>query len=515
MFKVSLINPPERIVEPGFRHYLPFPLMYLAAYLEERGIAADIIDVKEETGYMELIRNRLAGDYNDLYPQAIGKIINSTIAASPDLVGISCMTKEYRSVMQIASLLKAKFDLPIVAGGIHPSLYPEHFIYPGSPVDFVVIGEGEETLLELARYLEKGNGSYSDIDGIAYAKDNSCKITARRAVNYDLSASLIQTYRKLNMDFYAKPHAYVLRHVRISGIQVLTSRGCPYQCIFCSNARIQKMNKRPKPVRYRPVEKVIEEIRFVRDNYHIDGFYIMDDTFCMDRRYARDFCARLKQARINLTWGIETRADLVDEAAFKEMARVGLKQVDIGIESGSDRVLQRIKKGITVEDIIKAFSLGKRMGLRMFSSVMVNLPEETKDELRETINLLERIRPTNGVVSVASPLPKTELFDKYFAHHLKNDQEMLELLGKKEDYYRYHDGRFHFCKYDTDLSSLVDSMAGKYFLFAELQLGPWYWKLFFRSKRKAQYILSIAHGCINVLRRLPTAIIVLLRRDRL
>lgn len=513
MFKISLINPPERILEGTVRYYLPFSLLYLAAYLEGHGIGTDIIDIKTEDSWLQAVKKRIADYYNSifkkqglaqdrLYSLTMDKIIREALASRADLIGISCMTREYESVMKMASLLKERSATPVVIGGIHPSLYPEQFIYDKSPVDFVVIGEGEETLLELARCLESGSRDYEFIDGIAYLKDNKCHSTRQRAVNYDFSASPVKIYDQLNMDFYTRPHPYVTRHVRVSGVQIFTSRGCPYNCTFCSNPAIRRMNKIENCVRHRPLERVIEEIKYLRDKYHIDAFYIMDDTFCIDKRHAEEFCRQLKDAGINLAWGIETRANLVDEPLLKIMQEAGLVQIDVGVESGSDRMLKEIKKGITVADIRNIFSLAHKHKIRAFASFIINLPGETCQELQETLDLLEEIRPDAGVIGTTIPLPKTELFDKYLSHKITSDWEIVELLGRRLNYYRAKDKRFHFCSYDVDFEAFIDRLILRHFPFAELELGAWYWKVFFRSRRKIQYIVSIMHGALAIIERI-------------
>lgn len=523
MFKVSLINPPERVLSGVFKYWLPFPLLYLAAYLEENGIGVDIIDVKTEGTYFDTIKNRIFDYYNlllrkqtivenVLYSFTRDRIIEEAISSSPNLIGLSCMTIEYNSVMKIASILKEKLGVPIVVGGIHPSLYPEQFIYEKSPVDFVAIGEAEETLLELARYLESNRGDYENIDGIAYLKDGRCHLTEIRTLKEDFSISPINAYHKLNMNFYTRPHPCVTRYVRISGTQIFTSRGCPYRCTFCSNPLIWKMNRGYKPIRYRPVKSVIEEIKFLKEKYHIDGFYIMDDTFCIEERYVEEFCSELKNAGINLVWGAETRSNLVSEPLLKKMKKVGLVQMDIGVESGSNEMLREIKKGITAEDNLYIFSLAHKYKIRVFANIMVNLPNETLEQLQETINLLEKIRPSSGGIAVTVPLPKTELFDKYVASKVNSDREVVELIGRQSNYSKITDDRFRLCKYNIDFEELITRLVFKHFLFVDLQLGSWYWKVFIKSKKKLKYILTIIQGFLNITERVVTITLCLFKK---
>ncbi|MFC1674292.1 B12-binding domain-containing radical SAM protein [Candidatus Omnitrophota bacterium] len=481
----------------------------------ENGIETDIIDIKTKKNYFDSLGRRFFNYYNvlfeklsnvdvrgKLYPDVKEQIIKETIFSSPSLIGISCITREYHSVMSIASELKNRLGAPIVVGGIHPSLYPQQFIYEKSPVDFIVIGEGEDALLELSRNLESGRGDYDSIDGIAYLKNGRFHRTSIRRLKNEILISPINVYHKLNMKFYTSVHPYVVRYVKMSGTQIFTSRGCPYRCTFCSNPLIWKMNKSYKPIRYRPIRSVIEEIKFLRDSYHIDSFYIMDDTFCIEKKRVEEFCSELKNERINLVWGSETRSNLVDEPLLKQMKKTGLVQLDIGVESGSNEMLKEIKKDITVQDTINIFLLMRKHGVRGYANFMINLPNETLEQLQETIDLMEKIRPSTGGVGITVPLPKTEIFNKYIAPRIKKDEEVINLIDKDINYIKITDDRFRLSEYNIDCEKLIYKLGYKYFRFTPSQLLKlWYWKIFLKSKKKPEYILSIVREISYFLER--------------
>lgn len=515
MFKVTLINPPERVIFDGYKYYLPFPLLYLASYLEENGIPTDIIDTKTKTDCFDSIRKKVFSYYNlafkkltnvnirgELYQDVREKIINEAVASSPSIIGISCITREYNSVMDLAAILKKKLGVPIVVGGIHSSLYPHQFIYENSPVDFAVIGEGEDTMLELTRVLQSGKTNFDSIDGIAYFKNGKCHQTNVRALKDVFSISPVNVYNKLNMDFYTSAHPYVARYVRLSGTQIFTSRGCPFSCTFCSNPLIWKMNKAYKPIRYRKISSVIEEIKFLKSNYHIDSFYIMDDTFCIEKKRVEEFCSELKNAKLDLIWATETRSNLVNEHLLKIMKKAGLIQLDIGVESGSNEMLSEIQKGIRVEDTINIFSLMRKHGVRGYANIMINLPNETLEQLQETIDLLEKIRPSSGGVGVTVPLPKTELFNKYVAHKIQDEREVVNLVDRDINYIKITDERFRLAKYNIDTENLIYTLGEKYFRVTPFQLKLWYWKAFLKSQRKIEYIMSFIREWVYFLERL-------------
>ena len=148
-------------------------------------------------------------------------------------------------------------------------------------------------------------------------------------------------------------------------------------------------------VRHRPVHAVIDEIKFLRDNYGSDGFYVQDDTFCMDRRRTFEFLDVFRKNGLDdMVWGIETRVNLLDEEMIDALKRAGCIQVDLGIESGSQEMLDRTKKGIRVEDAVRTFEICRRYKMRTFACFMVNMPGETEEHINESVKLMRRIKAT-------------------------------------------------------------------------------------------------------------------------
>ena len=296
------------------------------------------------------------------------EIIEEIRVRKPVLVGISCYTPEYHWTMEMARKIKERTGVSIVVGGIHATIKQEDFIFKGSPVDFAIIGEGETPLTELVLALKeqrplKQHGSIAYLDKNGDASIGTCNIEK------DIAAYPSPDYRKIDMRSFLKPVSYHIRNIALSGVEIFTSRGCPYQCEFCNNTYMWQSQKIAPAIRYRDVDRVIDELKYMAAVYGIDGFYVLDDCFLLSKQRVADFCEKLIKSGPELVWGAETRVNLVnDEALLKLMKRSGLIQLDFGVESGSPAMLSAIQKGITVDQTKKAFDLCRRNGIRSFAN---------------------------------------------------------------------------------------------------------------------------------------------------
>ena len=157
----------------------------------------------------------------------------------------------------------------------------------------------------------------------------------------------IHPYHKLDMNFYLQPQQFLLRSIYLSGVHIFTARGCPYGCTFCANSR--------KKVKFRPLDSVIEELKFLKETYRIDGFYIHDDTFTIKNDRVLEFCERLMKRKYLFVWGMEGRVNQFPVNVFRALRRSGCIQIDFGVESGSQESLDRMRKGIKVNDTEEVF----------------------------------------------------------------------------------------------------------------------------------------------------------------
>lgn len=409
--------------------HIPYGLLYLATYLNSSSrIQASILDLK--------------GSIEDDSPDEVffSQAMPLLRERRPDWIGIPCLTANYQFVMEFAGRIKEHLGCNVVVGNVHASLFPEDFIFPGSPVDYAVIGEGEETLRELMEGVESGEDPCK-VQGIAYFDPELGFVkTPKRELIQDLDSLPMPDYSLINMEIYLQPTMDLIRCIPMRGMGIYSGRGCPYKCIFCASNTIWNVNE-GRPVRFRKPDNVMAEIRHLKEYYRVDGVYFVDDTFTTRQENLLEFCE--KAASLNLVWGCNGRANEIKEDMVMAMKSAGCLQIDFGVEAGSDLLLEKIKKGALVKDYTKSFEICRKHGVRAFANMMVNLPGETIDDIQGSVDLMKKIRPSRVVTAVTTPLPGTELYDKYLGHKVKKEEYHLLSLRTDQSY------RFKFAAHDS------------------------------------------------------------------
>jgi len=433
--------------------HLPYHYLYLGAWLDKEKLTYQIIDERLDNFYLYKIKNAI--NKKDAVDIVSDKIIKRLKKIKPKLVGFAVYTSDYTAIMKLAERIKQEIDTKIVVGNAHASIAPQDFIFPGSPVDYVVIGEGELTLAELIQKM-KSNESLEDVAGMAFLKDNAFFLTKRRNLLEKLDMPR-PAYGSIDMRGYIQPTIYKIRYLLISCVDIYTGRGCPFRCEFCAANTVWKTHGSLNFVRYRPIDNVIEEITYLKKTYGIDAFYVMDDTFTMRKDRVYEFCQKLKEANLGLIWAAETRVNLIDDDLVRTMKDAGCIQLDFGVESGSQKCLDEMQKAITVEQVKAAFLLCKKHGIRTFANMLVNIPHETEADIEASDALLNEIRPTESGFSITTPFPGTALYEKYVNPKLT-----------KEEYPQLFDSRlietkrFRLCSHSLNLTELRERMLRKH-----------------------------------------------------
>lgn len=286
----------------------------------------------------------------------------------PDIVGVSAMTIEMSRALKIAKLSKEICDAKVVFGGPHPTVLPVETL-SNENVDVVVVGEGEHTMLDIVKS-EQGLIKMSDVKGIFY-KQRQLKIKknpSRERVDLDdlpfPDRDIFQISEILKNPCTNFP-------LPSPSLHVIASRGCIFNCAFCQPCLDNIFGR----LRYRSIENLFDEIEFLIEKYRIKGLMIEDDTFTVNKRYASDFCNEIKRRDIDLSWYCHSRADTMNEDLLRKMREAGCISLCVGIESGSQRVLDILEKGTTekqCEDVVK---LCKKVGIVCIVNMMIGTLE--------------------------------------------------------------------------------------------------------------------------------------------
>ncbi|GAB6285730.1 MAG: hypothetical protein STSR0009_19310 [Methanoregula sp.] len=467
---VSFIVSPSNVNS----EYMPFYFLYLAGYLEKEGFICEIL-------------NNIQSDEESYYSNIIAHL-NET---KPRYTALATFVTDFDQSLTLASRIKEETGIPVIVGNAHPSISPQDFIFPGSPFDIVVRGEGELTLREI---LSIGNDRdhLNDIKGIAFLYNGNIRITPKREI-MDLHDCGMPAYHMLDMNRYSRPTKYIIRRVPASCAIIYIGRGCPFKCGFCAANAVWQANECPQGqsfVRLRSIKTVIEELTLLEKKYGFDFFYIMDDTFGITENEVTEFCEAYQKSGLTMLWGADTRVNsscFKNESVLALMRNAGCLQLDLGVETGSPRLLKIIRKGITVEQIHHAFALCRKYGIRTFANILINLADETEEDISLTVDLLSEIRPTVISVGVTQPYPGTDFYEHYIKKPIKPEEyRNLNRLLPSEEY--------RMARHTLPLHEMLLHFQYKYgiytpFEFSVLKIDPRYWKKILHSSHRTQYLI--------------------------
>lgn len=377
--KTLLVYPPSRSVikEVLGATSPPLGLAYIASVLESEGEEVRIIDSLVE----------------DLSLNDVRKVISKW---SPDLVGVSSITSNFYDALEVARVAK-ELGCKVVMGGVHVTFKDVETLKSFPYVDFVVRGEGEYTTLDLVRALER-NVEPKKVLGLTYRSGDVIKKNPPRPFIRDLDGLPLPAYHLLPME------KYVSEGERYA--TMITSRGCPFSCTFCSSSRICG-----KKWRGRNAEKVADELELLTEEYNVRTVEFLDDTFTLNKRRAEEICDELVKRKIDVPWACSSRVDTINAKLASKLKRAKCFVVYLGVESGSQRILNLMRKGITISQAEKAVRLMKKVGLEVLTSFILGMPSETVEEAEKTIDFAVKLNPEYAQFTIATPYPGTELYD--------------------------------------------------------------------------------------------------------
>ncbi len=387
--KVLLVNPPDEntlvgnnpeIIESERGYSPPLGLLYLASYiLEYTSHEVRVLDSQVEKISFEGIKKAIS-DFN------------------PDVVGLTAMSFTLYDCLQVARVAKEiNKDIKVVLGGPHPHIFPEETINLPN-VDFLVLGEGESTIVDFLNNIDNAE-KLKSVRGIVF-KDKKGKIikTPLPELIQNLDSIPFPARRLTNHKKY-----YSLLSKRSPVTTMITSRGCPYKCIFCDRPHLGKV------FRARSADNVVDEFKECH-NLGIKEILIYDDTFTIDRKRTVDICKKLIGEKLGIGWDIRARVNTVDLELLKLLKKAGCERIHYGVESGNPQILKELRKGITLDQARKAFTLTKKAGISTLGYFMIGSPKETRQTVMQTINFAKKLNSDFAHFTITTPFPSTDLY---------------------------------------------------------------------------------------------------------
>ncbi|MDZ7294029.1 MAG: B12-binding domain-containing radical SAM protein [candidate division KSB1 bacterium] len=353
-------------------------------------------------------------DFDDVEVVNTGKGVFERICdANPRIVGFTAYSANYAAVLGLARQVKKELGVITLLGGPHITALPQSL---DTCVDVGVLGEGEETLVDLMRlFLEHGRlepTRLAEVPGIVFHRDGGVCITAPRRPIFPLDAIPLPDRDALDIERFLRPSPILMNNQYLRGTTMLTSRGCPFKCIYC---HVSAKWGRP---RFHSPERVAEEVEVLVKRYGVEGIYIADDLFTANATRIKKIISGLDARGVlgRVRFFVDLRANLVTDHVMGLLRDMGVVKVSLGLESGSDRVLSYLKGGdVTVAQNRQAVAIANRHGIGCYCCFMLGAPHETRADIRLTQGLIKEIldaHPQNFCqVSVTTPLPGTALWE--------------------------------------------------------------------------------------------------------
>jgi radical SAM superfamily enzyme YgiQ (UPF0313 family) len=366
--------------------YPPLGLLYLSAYLKRKNFAVEIFD------------NTFAEKK---------QFVNLLAAQQPKIVGIYSNLMTKFNVLEMIRQAKAQ-NCAVIVGGPDPPYYAEQYL--GFGADVVVIGEGEQALEELIPIFTAGKfEQLKNVAGIAFKNEfGQIQRTPARELMPNLGALPFPDRAAIDLQKYVDTWR---QHHGLGAVSLITSRGCPYSCTWCSHSVYGKTLRKRSP------GLVVDEVEAIRENYHPDMLWYADDVFNINHRWLFDYAAELKRREIKIPFECICRADRMNEDIVAALRDMGCFRVWIGSESGSQRLLDQMKRGVKAEQVQAMTRLAKRNGIETGMFLMWGFEDENRDDIALTVEHVKRANPDLVLTTVSYPIKGTEYFNRMAAQN--------------------------------------------------------------------------------------------------
>lgn len=381
--KITFVNPQDFCKFVPKTPYPPLGVGYLTSVLREKGYQVELID--GQILPPDTYEKRLAG--------------NET-----ETVGITATLKQMQEAKRVASVVKSRnSETVVIIGGAGPNSLPPESVLKSGLIDIIVRGEAEETLPTLLTAL-RSHLSLKKVPNLVYFENGVLLETQTVSPPADLDEIPFPA-----RDIFPQS-AYLARWRENTGMTstaIMSSRGCPYACVFCDKTISGRL------ARVRSPENVVEEMQILTENYGpLDDIFFYDDLFVCDRKRVLAICNQIRKRGLELSWSAQARVDRMDFEMLKQMKKAGCSELYFGAESGSNRILRYLEKRFTRQQTIDTFQLCHQAGIKPGVFIIVGVPGETKEDIEATESLIKEIRPYLLNFSYLTPFPNTPLYRK-------------------------------------------------------------------------------------------------------
>jgi radical SAM superfamily enzyme YgiQ (UPF0313 family) len=365
--------------------YPPLGITILAAELEQRGHEAKLYD--DSIHSMKELEDGMAW---------------------ADVICLSVLTPNARRGRELGKIARAT-GKPVVLGGPHPTTNPEFFLEAGA-ADVCAQGEGDETLPELLDVIHD-RARWDDVQGITFLKDGAIHATPRRPLIKKVDELPFPAYHLWDIPRYMKLMV-------VPGVTVVTSRGCPYACTFCD------AEMTPRQYRAMSPERTVDLIQHILETYNPPQIAFFDDLFTIQRKRVIAICKEIIKRDLFFEWTCESRVDTMDYEMLRWMRKAGCAKIYYGLESGSPRMLVTMKKGVTIEKVVRGAKLNRELGMYFKFFMLYGFPEDTVEDHRLSEELIAKTRPNHVCCGILQPIPGTEVYEQLKPYLLKDVAEM-------------------------------------------------------------------------------------------
>jgi anaerobic magnesium-protoporphyrin IX monomethyl ester cyclase len=402
------------------RPYVPLGILYISAFLEKHGYTNEVFDSTFST---------------------LDKLKEKLLKTKPDVIAIYTNLMTKLNVLKIIKFVRSEASLShtrIILGGPEVRNHAENFLNYGA--DYVIIGEGEETTLELVKALEIIDAStplsmtISNIKGLAYLENGKVITTPERALIKDINVLPFPSREKI--DFTPYLNGWKTHH-GYSMMSVNTMRGCPYTCKWCSRAVYGGTYRRRSP------QLVAQEMKHIKDTYNPDMIWFVDDVFTIHHKWLTEFADEVKKQDAVIPYEIISRADRLNEEVIKTLKASGCFRVWVGAESGSQKIIDAMDRRVDVMQTREMIRLAKQHGLEAGTFIMLGYPGETKQDIKETIEHLVQSNPSQYTITVAYPIKGTELYNEVKNEFLDQRLEWETSTDRDIDFKRTHPKQYY------------------------------------------------------------------------